>query len=53
VFVDVDPDTYQIDVGRIEEMIGPRTRAILAPNLIGNGPDWDEIARSRGATTCA
>ena len=28
---------------RIEEMIGPRTRAILAPNLIGNAPDWDVI----------
>lgn len=43
VFVDVTPDTFQIDVERIEEMIGPRTRAILAPNLIGNAPDWDRI----------
>jgi CDP-6-deoxy-D-xylo-4-hexulose-3-dehydrase len=43
VFVDVEPDTYQIDVERIERAIGPETRAILAPNLIGNGPDWDEI----------
>ena len=42
-FVDVTPDTFQIDVARIEEMIGPRTRAILAPNLIGNCPDWDAI----------
>jgi CDP-6-deoxy-D-xylo-4-hexulose-3-dehydrase len=42
-FVDVTPDTYQIDVEAIEEMIGPRTRAILAPNLIGNAPDWDAI----------
>ena len=42
-FVDVTPDTFQIDVDRIEEMIGPRTRAILAPNLIGNAPDWDRI----------
>jgi CDP-6-deoxy-D-xylo-4-hexulose-3-dehydrase len=42
-FVDVDPETYQIDVDRIEEMIGPRTRAILAPNLVGNCPDWDRI----------
>lgn len=42
-FVDVTPDTYQIDVDAIEEMIGPRTRAILAPNLIGNAPDWDRI----------
>jgi CDP-6-deoxy-D-xylo-4-hexulose-3-dehydrase len=24
-------------------MIGPRTKAILAPNLIGNAPDWDRI----------
>jgi CDP-6-deoxy-D-xylo-4-hexulose-3-dehydrase len=42
-FVDVTPDTFQIDVDGIEEMIGPRTRAILAPNLIGNAPDWDRI----------
>jgi CDP-4-dehydro-6-deoxyglucose reductase, E1 len=43
VFVDVEVDTYQIDVQRIEDAIGPRTRAILAPNLIGNCPDWDAI----------
>jgi CDP-6-deoxy-D-xylo-4-hexulose-3-dehydrase len=41
--VDVEPDTFQIDVDRIEEMIGPRTKAILAPNLVGNCPDWDRI----------
>jgi CDP-6-deoxy-D-xylo-4-hexulose-3-dehydrase len=41
--VDVTPDTYQIDVAQIESAIGPRTRAILAPNLIGNCPDWDAI----------
>jgi len=43
VFVDVEPDTYNIDVARVAEMIGPRTRAILAPNLIGNAPDWDAL----------
>jgi CDP-6-deoxy-D-xylo-4-hexulose-3-dehydrase len=43
VFVDVTGDTYQIDVEQIESAIGPRTRAILAPNLIGNCPDWDAI----------
>jgi CDP-6-deoxy-D-xylo-4-hexulose-3-dehydrase len=42
-YVDVTPDTYQVDVDAIEAMIGPRTRAILAPNLIGNAPDWDHI----------
>ena len=43
VFVDVEPDTYQIDVTAIEDAIGPRTRAVLAPNLIGNCPDWDAV----------
>jgi CDP-6-deoxy-D-xylo-4-hexulose-3-dehydrase len=43
VFVDVEPDTYQIDVAAIEDACSPRTRAILAPNLIGNCPDWDAI----------
>jgi len=43
VFVDVEPDTYCVDVDRIEEMITPRTGAILMPNLIGNAPDWDRI----------
>jgi CDP-6-deoxy-D-xylo-4-hexulose-3-dehydrase len=42
-FVDVTADTFQIDVDGIEEMIGPKTKAILAPNLIGNAPDWDRI----------
>jgi CDP-6-deoxy-D-xylo-4-hexulose-3-dehydrase len=42
-FVDVTPDTFQIDVDAIEAMVTPRTKAILAPNLIGNAPDWDGI----------
>lgn len=42
-FVDVTPDTFQIDVDRIAEMITPHTKAIMAPNLIGNCPDWDVI----------
>ncbi|MEO6467635.1 MAG: DegT/DnrJ/EryC1/StrS family aminotransferase, partial [Acidimicrobiia bacterium] len=43
VFVDVEPDTYNVDVDAIEAMIGPSTKAILVPNLIGNVPDWDHI----------
>ena len=42
-FVDVTPDTFQIDVDAIEAMITPKTKAILTPNLIGNAPDWDVI----------
>lgn len=43
VFVDVEPDTFNVDAARIEEMISDRTRALLFPNLIGNAPDWDAI----------
>lgn len=43
VFVDVEPDTFNVDVTGIEEMIGPETRAILLPNLAGNAPDWDRV----------
>lgn len=43
VYVDVTADTFQIDVDAIEGLIGSRTKAILAPNLIGNAPDWDAI----------
>lgn len=43
VLADVDPDSFQIDVDRLEGLIGPRTKAILTPNLAGNAPDWDRI----------
>ncbi|WP_103730819.1 DegT/DnrJ/EryC1/StrS aminotransferase family protein [Novosphingobium sp. HII-3] len=42
-FVDAAPGTYNIDVNRIEEMIGPKTKAMMIPSLIGNLPDWDRI----------
>jgi len=42
-YVDVEYDTYNIDVDKIEEMITPNTRAMIIPNLIGNAPDWERI----------
>lgn len=42
-FVDVEPDTYVIDVEQIEAMIRPKTRAMMIPNLIGNLPDWSAL----------
>jgi perosamine synthetase len=35
VFVDIDPVTFNLDPGRIEEAITPRTRAILVVHQIG------------------
>lgn len=43
-FIDVEPDTFNIDAGQIEAAITPATRAMLIPSLIGNLPDWDRIA---------
>ncbi|GAA3113378.1 DegT/DnrJ/EryC1/StrS family aminotransferase [Streptosporangium carneum] len=43
VFVDVEPDTYNVDVTKIEAMVTERTGAILLPNLAGNAPDWDAV----------
>jgi CDP-6-deoxy-D-xylo-4-hexulose-3-dehydrase len=43
VFVDVELDTFNVDVDAIEGLIGDATRAILIPNLAGNAPDWDRI----------
>lgn len=43
VFVDVEPDTYNVDVSKIEELITDKTKAVLFPNLAGNAPDWDAI----------
>jgi CDP-6-deoxy-D-xylo-4-hexulose-3-dehydrase len=42
-FVDAEPGTYNIDAGKIEAAIGPATRAMMIPSLIGNLPDWDAI----------
>ena len=42
-FVDVELDTFQIDAGKVEEAITPRTRAMMVPNLIGNLPDWPRL----------
>ncbi|MFE1953356.1 DegT/DnrJ/EryC1/StrS family aminotransferase [Streptomyces sp. NPDC059524] len=43
VFVDVEPDTYNVDVSKIEELVTERTKAVLIPNLAGNAPDWDAV----------
>ncbi len=43
VFVDVEADTYQVDISKIESMISDKTRAMLIPNLVGGMPDWDQL----------
>ncbi|MCC7416507.1 MAG: DegT/DnrJ/EryC1/StrS family aminotransferase [Acidobacteria bacterium] len=45
IFADVDPDTLLIDPRRIEEAIGPRTRAIMPVHLYGQAADMAAIER--------
>ncbi len=51
VFVDIEPDTFNVDPARIEEKITPRTKAILPVHLFGHPAEMDaimEIAERHG-----
>ncbi|MDC3349310.1 DegT/DnrJ/EryC1/StrS family aminotransferase, partial [Candidatus Pelagibacter sp.] len=43
VFTDVREGTYCIDEGQIKSLITEKTKAILAPNLLGNLVNWKKI----------
>jgi len=43
VFVDIDEKTLNIDVGKIEEKITARTKAILAVDVFGQPADWPRL----------
>ena len=43
VFVDIDPNTYNLDAEKIEAALTPRTRAIIPVHIGGNPADMDRI----------
>jgi len=51
VFIDVDPQSYTMDVGQLRSAITDRTKAIIPVHLYGQAADMDpimEIARGHG-----
>lgn len=43
VFVDIDPDTLNLDPETLEQAITPKTRAIMAVHILGNPCDMERI----------
>ena len=43
VFVDVDPGTFNLDVTKLEQAIGPKTKAIVPVHLFGQCAPMEEI----------
>ncbi|MBN1920412.1 MAG: DegT/DnrJ/EryC1/StrS family aminotransferase [Anaerolineae bacterium] len=43
VFVDIEPETYNLDPEDLEARISPRTRAIMAVDVFGHPAEWDAI----------
>ncbi len=42
-FVDLAPDTFEPDPDHLEQIIGPRTRAVVITHLYGNPADMDAL----------
>ncbi|MBI4514124.1 MAG: DegT/DnrJ/EryC1/StrS family aminotransferase [Gemmatimonadetes bacterium] len=43
VFVDIEPDTLHLDAARVEDVLTPRTRAVLPVHLFGQMADLDPL----------
>ena len=47
-FVDIDLETLNFDLQKLEETVTEKTKLILAVNLLGNPNDFDEIKKIIG-----
>ncbi len=45
IFVDIEPETYNIDPEDLERKITKKTKAIMVVDVFGHPAEWDEILR--------
>ena len=45
IYVDVDVQTFNMDVSKVKEKINANTKAIIAQNTFGLSPDMDELIK--------
>ena len=43
VLVDVDPDTFNVDVASVAASVTPRTRSVMAVHLFGRPVEWEAL----------
>ena len=43
ILVDVDPETFDLDVAAVAAAVGPRTRAVMAVHLFGRPVPWEAL----------
>lgn len=48
VFVDVEPDTYNLDIGKVEEAISPACKAVIPVHFAGQVADMDRLMALAG-----
>ena len=53
VLVDVDPATFNLDLGKVYDAVTPRTKAVLAVHLFGRPLDWEALQSAAPAGRAA
>lgn len=43
IFVDIEPDTYNLDPSSLKERRTPKTKAVMVVDVFGHPADWDAI----------
>lgn len=43
VFVDIEPETFNVDLADLEDKVTPRTKAIMVVDVFGHPVDWDTM----------